>query len=147
MCCQAMAEIFLISSMVCICPAFALCSRSLDRIGGIVKDDAAGDQTAAFRPEILFILCFETELAEAGKGDGSSQLVIVFSPIDRLLDILPRGCLPPYLRGFCPRKIEALFDMRDAGLLGRELLITPSKKNMHAFLEKVRGEIRSNVRV
>jgi hypothetical protein len=27
---------------------------------------------------------------------------------------------------------------------GGKLLITPSKKNMHAFLEKVRGEIRSN---
>jgi RNA-directed DNA polymerase len=27
---------------------------------------------------------------------------------------------------------------------GGKLLITPSKKNMHAFLEKVRGHIRSN---
>ena len=29
--------------------------------------------------------------------------------------------LPPYLRRFCPRKSNPLFDMRDAGLLGREL--------------------------
>ena len=40
--------------------------------GGVVKDDAIGDQAAAFGPDILFIRCFEAKLAEAGKGDGSS---------------------------------------------------------------------------
>ena len=39
---------------------------------GVVKDDTVGDQAAAFRPEFLFILGFETELAEAGMGDGAA---------------------------------------------------------------------------
>jgi hypothetical protein len=32
---------------------------------GVAKDDAVGDQPAAFRPKLLLILGFEAELAEA----------------------------------------------------------------------------------
>ncbi|MGD0942016.1 MAG: group II intron maturase-specific domain-containing protein, partial [Terracidiphilus sp.] len=46
----------------------------------------------------------------------------------------------------CITHIEQGFDFLGQNLrkYGGKLLITPSKKNMHAFLEKVRGEIRSN---
>jgi RNA-directed DNA polymerase len=46
----------------------------------------------------------------------------------------------------CITHIEQGFDFLGQNLrrYGDKLLITPSKKNMHAFLEKVRGEIRSN---
>jgi RNA-directed DNA polymerase len=46
----------------------------------------------------------------------------------------------------CITHIEQGFDFLGQNLrrYGNKLLITPSKKNMHAFLEKVRGEIRSN---
>ncbi len=48
----------------------------------------------------------------------------------------------------CITHIEQGFDFLGQNLrkYGGKLLITPSKKNMHAFLEKVRGEIRSNRR-
>ena len=59
--------------------------------GGVVKDDAVGDQAAAFRPQVLFIFGLEAELAEAGEGYRSSQLVVVFSPVDRFLDVLTQG--------------------------------------------------------
>jgi hypothetical protein len=39
------------------------------------------------------MLGLEAELAEAGEGGRSSQLVVIFSPIDRLLDVLPQGRL------------------------------------------------------
>ena len=46
----------------------------------------------------------------------------------------------------CITHIEQGFDFLGQNLrrYGDKLLITPSKKNMHAFLEKVRGHIRSN---
>ena len=46
----------------------------------------------------------------------------------------------------CITPIEEGFDFLGQNLrrYGGKLLITPSKKNMHAFLEKVRGQIRSN---
>jgi integrase len=46
----------------------------------------------------------------------------------------------------CITHIEQGFDFLGQNLrkYGGRLLITPSKKNMHAFLEKVRGHIRSN---
>lgn len=46
----------------------------------------------------------------------------------------------------CITHIDQGFDFLGQNLrkYGGKLLITPSKKNMHAFLEKVRGEIRSN---
>ena len=46
----------------------------------------------------------------------------------------------------CITHIEQGFDFLGQNLrkYGGKLLITPSKKNMHAFLEKVRGHIRSN---
>lgn len=46
----------------------------------------------------------------------------------------------------CITPIEQGFDFLGQNLrkYGGQLLITPSKKNMHAFLEKVRREIRSN---
>jgi RNA-directed DNA polymerase len=46
----------------------------------------------------------------------------------------------------CITHIEQGFDFLGQNLrkYGGKLLITPSKKNMHTFLEKVRGEIRSN---
>jgi RNA-directed DNA polymerase len=46
----------------------------------------------------------------------------------------------------CITHIEQGFDFLGQNLrkYGGKLLITPSKKNMHAFLEKVRGQIRSN---
>jgi len=46
----------------------------------------------------------------------------------------------------CITHIEQGFDFLGQNLrwYGNKLLITPSKKNMHAFLEKVRGEIRLN---
>jgi RNA-directed DNA polymerase len=46
----------------------------------------------------------------------------------------------------CITHIEEGFDFLGQNLrrYGTKLLITPSKKNMHAFLEKVRSEIRSN---
>ncbi|MGB6689232.1 MAG: group II intron reverse transcriptase/maturase [Terracidiphilus sp.] len=46
----------------------------------------------------------------------------------------------------CITHTEQGFDFLGQNLrrYGDKLLITPSKKNMHAFLEKVRGEIRSN---
>jgi RNA-directed DNA polymerase len=46
----------------------------------------------------------------------------------------------------CITHIEQGFDFLGQNLrrYGGKLLITPSKKNIHAFLEKVRGEIRSN---
>ena len=56
--------------------------------GGVVKNDAVGNQAAAFRPEILLILGFEAKLAEAGEGDGTTQLMIVLAPVQRLLDML-----------------------------------------------------------
>ena len=59
--------------------------------GGVVKDDAVGDQAASPRPQIVFIVGLEAELAKAGEGDRSSQLVVVFTPVDRLLDVLPQG--------------------------------------------------------
>src|SRR5260370_41247773 len=59
--------------------------------GGVVKDDAVGDQAAAFRPQVLFIFGLEAELAGAGEGYRSSQLVEVFSPVARFLDVLTQG--------------------------------------------------------
>ena len=59
--------------------------------GGDVKDDAVGDQAAALRPQIVFIVGLDAELAKAGEGDRSSQPVVVFTPVDRLLDVLPQG--------------------------------------------------------
>jgi RNA-directed DNA polymerase len=46
----------------------------------------------------------------------------------------------------CITHIEQGFNFLGQNLrkYGGKLLITPSKKNMHAFLEKVRGQIRSN---
>jgi RNA-directed DNA polymerase len=46
----------------------------------------------------------------------------------------------------CITHIEQGFDFLGQNLrkYGGKLLITPSKKNLHAFLENVRGEIRSN---
>ena len=46
----------------------------------------------------------------------------------------------------CITHIEDGFDFLGQNLrkYGGKLLITPSRKNMHAFLEKVRGAIRSN---
>jgi RNA-directed DNA polymerase len=46
----------------------------------------------------------------------------------------------------CITHIEQGFDFLGQNLrkYGGKLLITPSKKNMYAFLEKVRGQIRSN---
>src|SRR5258708_22411579 len=52
--------------------------------------------------------------------------------------------LPP--EKTCITHIEQGFDFLGQNLrkYGGKLLITPSKKNLPAFLEKVRGEIRSN---
>jgi hypothetical protein len=84
-------RIFLISSIACICPGFSFAFQETGQDGGVVKDDAVGDQAAAFRPQVLFILGLETELTEAGEGYRSSQLVGVFSPVDRFLDVLNQG--------------------------------------------------------
>jgi len=48
---------------------------------GVVKDDAVGDQAAAFRPKLLVKLGFEAELAETNVGDRAAQLVVVFAPV------------------------------------------------------------------
>ena len=57
--------------------------------GGVVKDDAVGDQAAAFRPQLLLILQLEAELAETGVGDRSAQLVVILTPVQSLLNVLP----------------------------------------------------------
>jgi hypothetical protein len=80
-------RIFLISSIACICPAFSFAFQETGQDGGVVKDDAVGDQATAFRP----LLGPETELTEAGEGYRSSQLVGVLSPVDRFLDVLTQG--------------------------------------------------------
>ena len=69
----------------------------LQKVGkerGVVKNDAIGNQPTAFRPEILLVLGLETEFAEAGERDGTAELVIVFAPVQRLLDMLPLTCPP-----------------------------------------------------
>ena len=49
--------------------------------GGVVIDDAVGDQSAALGPEVLLVFCPKSQLSIVGIGDRATQLVIVFPPI------------------------------------------------------------------
>jgi hypothetical protein len=73
----------------------ALCIAALffvlQKVGkerSVVKNDAIGNQAAAFRPEILLLLGLKTEFTEAGERDCTTELMIILTPVKGFLDML-----------------------------------------------------------
>jgi hypothetical protein len=58
---------------------------------GIIKDDAVGDQPAAFNPDLLLPLRFETQFAKISSSNRPPQLMIILPAIQSLLHI-PAQC-------------------------------------------------------
>jgi hypothetical protein len=52
-------------------------------------NDAVGQQAAAFVPYLLFVFGSEAQFAEIGEGDGPTELVIVLTAVQSVLDIAP----------------------------------------------------------
>jgi len=57
----------------------------------VVVNDAICNQSTAFAPDQLFTFSLESQGAVIGIGNCSAQLMIAFSTIHSLLDILPQG--------------------------------------------------------
>jgi len=57
----------------------------------VVVNDAICNQSTAFDPDQLFTFSLEPQGAVIGIGNCSAQLMIAFSTIHSLLDILPQG--------------------------------------------------------
>jgi len=65
--------------------------KQLRQQSGIVVNDAIRDQSTAFTPDQLITFGLEPQGAKISIGYGSAQLMIAFSAIHGLLDILPQG--------------------------------------------------------
>ena len=120
-----------------------LANLTLDGLERLLKETFRKKEIRGkcYRPKVNFvryaddfiIIGCSKELLE----DGVKPLVEQFMS-ERGLQLSPEKT--------CITHIEQGFDFLGQNLrkYGGKLLITPSKKNMHAFLEKVRGQIRSN---
>jgi hypothetical protein len=77
-----------------VCPPFVATAMGMiqktGQDGGVVEDNAVGNQAAALAPNLLFVFGFKTQLPEIGIGNGSAKLMIAFTTIERLLDIAPQ---------------------------------------------------------
>ena len=68
-----------------------LVSQQMREDGGVVRDDAIGEQPTALAPQVLFIFRPEPQLAEIGVRDGAVQLVVILPAVQGPLDVLTQG--------------------------------------------------------
>jgi len=71
-------------------PRLSFVREQLGEERGVVKDDAVGDQSAALRPEVLFVFGPMAQLSIVGIGDRVTQLVIAFPTVYGPLHVLER---------------------------------------------------------
>ena len=65
--------------------------KEIGEKGGIVGNDAIGEQTTAFLPQILFIRGAKPELAKVSVSNRPSELMITFPAIQGTLNMVSQG--------------------------------------------------------
>lgn len=120
-----------------------LANLTLDGLGRLLKETFRPRKIRGklFNPKVNFVRSADDFIITGCSKElleSEVKPLVERSMADRGLQLSPEKT--------CITHIEDGFDFLGQNLrkYGDKLLITPSKKNMHAFLEKVRGTIRSN---